>query len=66
MTEYKPSRIQLGDLVCVGNGIEGVAEELIFARGMSAPFVLVEYWHEGQLVARRFHAEDCLKREGGA
>lgn len=50
-----------GDRVIIGTGIEGVVEEVIFARGMGAPFVLVEYWHEGQLVARRFHAADCRK-----
>lgn len=52
---------QPGERVQIGDGIEGVVEEVIFARGMSAPFVLVEYWHDGQLVARRFHAGDCRK-----
>lgn len=48
-----------GDRVEVAPGISGTVEELVFARGMAAPFVLVEYWHEGSLVARRFHAADC-------
>lgn len=55
-----------GDRVQIGSGIEGVVEEVIFARGMKAPFVLVEYWHDGQLIARRFHAADCRKVEGAA
>lgn len=55
-----------GDRVAVGNGIEGMVEEVIFARGMTGPFVLVEYWHAGELVARRFHAADCRKLAGAA
>lgn len=59
--QYTPSPIQTGDRVTIGDNIEGVVEELIFSRGMNAPFVLVEYWHEGSLISRRFHAEDCRK-----
>ena len=51
-----------GDKVQIGyNGGEILAtvEEVIMARGMRAPMYLVEYWHDGHLVARRVHEEDC-------
>lgn len=54
-----------GDRVLIGDNIEGTVEELVFASGMSAPFVLVEYWHERSLMSRRFHAADCRKTQGG-
>ncbi len=48
-----------GQQVTIGDGILATIEEVIWARGMSRPFYLVEYWHEGHLVARRVHEEDC-------
>lgn len=53
--------IRCGDMVWIGDGIKGMVEELILARGMAAPFVLDEYWHDGHLVSKRFHAADCRK-----
>lgn len=50
---------QTGDEVHIGNGIIATIEEIIWARNMTKPFYLVEWWHEGHLVSRRVHAEDC-------
>lgn len=58
-SEFSP-----GDSVLIGDNIEGVIEEMIIARGMSTFLLLVDYWHDGQLVSRRFHAEDCRKVGG--
>ena len=44
-----------GQKVLVGGVIEGVIEEVIFARNMTDPLYLVEWWHEGDLRGRRFH-----------
>jgi hypothetical protein len=48
-----------GDRVTIGDGIPATIEEVIYCRHMAAPFYLVEYWHEGHLISRRIHAEDC-------
>jgi hypothetical protein len=48
-----------GQKVTIGDGIPATIEEVIYARGMTSPFYLVEYWHEGHLISRRVHAEDC-------
>lgn len=53
------SRHQTGEQVTIGTGITATIEEVIWARGMSRPFYLVEYWHEGHLISRRVHQEDC-------
>ena len=54
-------RDALGKTVLIGehHEIAATVEEVIWARGMSSPFFLVEYWHQGQLVSCRVHAEDC-------
>lgn len=53
MTQLRPgTRVRIGDV------IEGVIEEAIVVRGMTAPIYLVEWWQDGDLVARRFHAAD--------
>lgn len=50
---------QLGDQVEIGRSITATIEEVIWARNMVAPFYLVEWWQDGQLVSRRVHEEDC-------
>ncbi len=52
-------KFRLGQQVRIGVGITAVIEEIILARGQNAPFYLVEWWHEGQMVARRMHEADC-------
>lgn len=49
-----------GQRVCFGDKDEifGTIEEVIFARGMRAPFYLVEYWMDGELKSRRLHEGD--------
>lgn len=48
-----------GQRVTVGDGaIRGIVERVIFARDMSVPLYLVEWWHEGQLQAREFSERD--------
>lgn len=48
-----------GDRVTIGDGIPAMIEEVVYCRHMAAPFYLVEYWHDGHLISRRVHAEDC-------
>lgn len=54
--------VQLGQSVKIGlnaGEILATVEEVIWARNMAAPYYLVEYWHDGHLISRRVHAEDC-------
>lgn len=52
-----------GQKVVVGGVIRGVVEEVIFARNMTDPLYLVEWWHDGDLRGRRFHEFDLETRE---
>ena len=47
-----------GQTVLVGGVIQGVIEEVIFARNMTDPLYLVEWWHDGDLRGRRFHESE--------
>jgi hypothetical protein len=60
MSDRFESAFSPGQEVLIGTNGEITArvEEVIFARGMRAPFYLVEWWHEGQLVTRRLHEAD--------
>lgn len=49
-----------GDRVTCGNGVEGTVEEVHFLRN-ACPMVVVDYWHNGEVITRRFHIEDCKK-----
>lgn len=57
--DLPPTKLQPGDKVQIGTGIIAMIEEVIWARGMRTPLYLVEYWHEGHLICRRVHEEDC-------
>lgn len=59
MHEFYAS-LKPGDRVTCGNGVEGVVEELHFLRN-AEPMVVVDYWHNGEVITRRFHSEDCKK-----
>jgi hypothetical protein len=66
----KPQRITdartwaLGAAVEVADGIVGIVDELIFARGYQEPLVLVEYWHEGERRHLRFLWQDVHFPDG--
>lgn len=54
-------RFRPGDRLRVGNGeITGVVEEVIMQRGMAQPVYLVQWWVNGDIVARRFLEEECV------
>lgn len=57
------SAFRCGDRVLIDGDIEGVIEEIVFARGMMWPVYLVEWWHEGQREARRFHQVELVPKE---
>lgn len=56
-----------GDTVDFADGeLVGKIEEVIWARGQAAPLVLVEYWLDGDLRAKRLHAADVtIRRRAG-
>jgi len=55
-------KLRPGDRVSFAGGdLQGVIEEVIWARNAYDPFLLVEYWLDGQLQATRLHAEDITK-----
>lgn len=53
----------LGEVVEIGVGIRARVEEIIWARNMTTPFYLVEWWQDGQLQVRRMHEADCRTSE---
>lgn len=54
--------LQPGDKVAIGDGhISGVIERVILARGMTVPIYLVEWWQEGNVMSREFHADDVTE-----
>jgi len=55
--ETEEDYFDVGDKVKVGD-IEGVVEEIIYARNCKGTLLLIEWWHDGDLRARRFHAID--------
>ena len=60
------SRFYPGQKVLIGSGvIHATVEEVIHARGMSAPLYLVEWWQDGELRGRRLHEADLSVLEGG-
>ena len=59
-----PCRFARGQTVRIGTDIRAVVEEIIWSREMQWPFYLVEWWHEGQLITRRFHQDDLQPWEG--
>ncbi|QBF31493.1 hypothetical protein CFI11_09730 [Thalassococcus sp. S3] len=64
MSEGDPFRWSLkpGEAVRVGDDVEGIIEEVIWSRGMSSPFYLIEWWQDGDMRTWRFHAADVTKR----
>ena len=60
-TEHRSVYRQGQEVVIVSN-INGIIEEIIFARGMIWPYYLVEYWQDGILHAKRFHEGDVSAR----
>jgi hypothetical protein len=59
------SEYRCGEQVLFGNFINGVVEEVIFCRHMTQPNYLVEYWHNGELLAARLHEADLRPMGGG-
>ena len=55
-----------GSRVLVGDDIDGIVEEVVFGRGMMTAMYLVEWWQDGDLRARRFHAADVRPKEDPA
>lgn len=55
-------RFRPGDRVRLGGDgkIVGVVEEVVMARGQTQPYYLVEWWHEGNVLSRRFLEEECV------
>jgi len=56
---------QPGDYVWLGKELDipGVIEEVIWSRGMEWPVYLVEWWLDGAVCTRRFHADEVTKRK---
>lgn len=63
MIEQLECNHRLGDTVQIGVGIRARVEEIIWARNMTAPFYLVEWWQDGELKCRRMHEADCRPSE---
>ncbi|PCH70266.1 MAG: hypothetical protein COC12_08400 [Rhodobacteraceae bacterium] len=52
------SLFQPGDQVVVGGEISGIVERVCFARNMTCPMILVEWWDRSEVNTRYFHEDE--------
>lgn len=59
------SDLDPGDRVMVGGDISATVERVIFARYMTRPLFLVEWWDSGDLKTKELHQNDVRIPEPG-
>ena len=52
--------LEPGTRVVVGEDIPGTIDRVIFCRDSAPPLYAVEWWNNGDLICREFHAADVV------
>jgi hypothetical protein len=58
VSESYKAQYPLGLQVCLGDNIKGIIERIIWARAMTEPLYLIEWWNDGQVLSREMLQND--------